>query len=114
MKFAEAGKRGPITYMQKVLEEGLRYEPETYVIEDEDGIKKYGKSKEHRPNPIVQMGMFMDGDGIPLAFSLFPVNANGQTSIKPLEEKILNESNIYSNKLSNDQKKELCDILYIV
>lgn len=33
----------------------------------------------------------MDGDGIPLAFSLFPGNANEQTSIKPLEEKILNE-----------------------
>lgn len=41
MKFAEAGKRGPITYMQKVLEEGLRYEPETYVIEDEDGTHSY-------------------------------------------------------------------------
>ena len=37
------------------------------------------------------MGMFMDGDGIPLVFSLFPGNANEQTSIKPLEEKILNE-----------------------
>ena len=62
-----------------------------FEIEDEDRIKKYGKSKEHRPNPIVQMGMFMDGDGIPLAFSLFPGNANEKTSIKPLEEKILNE-----------------------
>lgn len=41
MKFAEAGKRGPITYMQKILEEGLRYEPETYVIEDEDGTHSY-------------------------------------------------------------------------
>ena len=41
MKFAETGKRGPITYMQKVLEEGLRYEPETYVIEDEDGTHSY-------------------------------------------------------------------------
>lgn len=41
MKFAEAGKRGPITYMQKVLEEGWRYEPETYVIEDEDGTHSY-------------------------------------------------------------------------
>ena len=41
MKFAEAGKRGPITYMQKVLEEGLSYEPETYVIEDKDGIHRY-------------------------------------------------------------------------
>lgn len=41
MKFAEAGKRGPITYMQKVLEEGLSYEPETYVIEDGDGTHRY-------------------------------------------------------------------------
>ena len=41
-----------------------------FEIEQEDGSKKYGKGKEHRPNPIIQMGMFMDGDGIPLAFSL--------------------------------------------
>lgn len=41
MKFAEAGKRGPITYVQKVLEDGLGYEPETYVIEDETGTKRY-------------------------------------------------------------------------
>lgn len=64
-----------------------------FEIEQEDGIKKYGKSKEHRPNPIVQMGLFMDGDGIPLAFSLFPGNANEQTSLKPLEEKVLQEFN---------------------
>ncbi len=62
-----------------------------FEIEQEDGIKKYGKSKEHRPNPIIQMGMFMDGDGIPLAFSVFPGNANEQTSLKPLEEKVLSE-----------------------
>lgn len=62
-----------------------------FEIEQEDGIKKYGKSKEHRPNPIVQMGLFMDGDGIPLAFSLFDGNSNEQTSLKPLEEKITHE-----------------------
>ncbi len=62
-----------------------------FEIEQEDGSKKYGKSKEHRPNPIIQMGLFMDGDGIPLAFSLFPGNANEQTSLKPLEKKILGE-----------------------
>ena len=62
-----------------------------FEIEQEDGIKTYGKSKEHRPNPIIQMGMFMDGDGIPLAFSVFPGNANEQTSLKPLEEKVLSE-----------------------
>ena len=62
-----------------------------FEIEQEDGNKKYGKCKEHRPNPIIQMGLFMDGDGIPLAFSLFPGNANEQTSLKPLEEKVLSE-----------------------
>lgn len=62
-----------------------------FEIEQEDGSKKYGKSKEHRPNPILQMGLFMDGDGIPLSFSLFPGNANEQTSLKPLEKKVLNE-----------------------
>ena len=62
-----------------------------FEIEQKDGSKKYGKSKEHRPNPIIQMGLFMDGDGIPLAFSLFPGNANEQTSLKPLEKKVLGE-----------------------
>lgn len=50
------------------------------------GLRKRGKSKENRPNPIVQMGMFMDGDGIPLAFVVFPGNESEQTSLKPLEE----------------------------
>ena len=62
-----------------------------FEIEQEDGDKKYGKCKEHRPNPIIQMGMFMDGDGIPLAFSLFPGNMNEQKSLKPLEQKVLQD-----------------------
>lgn len=62
-----------------------------FEIEQAKTSKKYGKSKEHRPNPIIQMGLFMDGDGIPLAFSLFPGNANEQTSLKPLEEKVISD-----------------------
>lgn len=62
-----------------------------FEIEQEDGDKKYGKSKEHRPNPIIQMGLFTDGDGIPLAFSLFPGSQNEQKSLKPLETKILQQ-----------------------
>ena len=62
-----------------------------FEIEQEDGDKKYGKSKEHRPNPIIQMGLFTDGDGLPLAFSLFPGNQNEQKSLKPLETKILQQ-----------------------
>lgn len=41
MKFAEAGKRGPITYVQKVLEEGVKYQPETYDIQDGNGSIEY-------------------------------------------------------------------------
>ena len=62
-----------------------------FELEQEDGSKKYGKSKEHRPNPIIQMGLFTDGDGLPLAFSLFPGNQNEQKSLKPLETKILQQ-----------------------
>ena len=62
-----------------------------FEIEQEDGDKKYGKSKEHRPNPIIQMGLFTDGDGIPLAFSLFPGSQNEQKSLKPLEEKVIED-----------------------
>lgn len=62
-----------------------------FEIEQEDGAKKYGKSKEHRPNPIIQMGLFTDGDGLPLAFSLFPGNENEQKSLKPLESTILKQ-----------------------
>lgn len=41
MKFAEAGKRGPITYIENVLREGLKYKPETYIIEGENGTEQY-------------------------------------------------------------------------
>lgn len=62
-----------------------------FEIEQEDGDRRYGKSKEHRHNPIIQMGLFTDGDGIPLAFSLFPGNQNEQKSLKPLESQILQQ-----------------------
>lgn len=62
-----------------------------FEIEEESGLKRYGKSKEHRPNPIVTMGLFMDADGIPMAFDIFPGNRNEQTTLKPLESKILRD-----------------------
>ncbi len=62
-----------------------------FEIEQEEGLKQYGVSKEHRPNPIVQMGLFMDGDGIPLAFSINKGNTNEQLTLKPLEQKILSD-----------------------
>jgi len=65
-----------------------------FEIESEAGMKEFGKSKEHRPNPIVQMGLFMDADGLPLAFRLFNGSANEQPSLKPLEEQILRDFNL--------------------
>lgn len=62
-----------------------------FEIESEEEMKKYGKSKEHRPNPIVTMGLFMDADGIPLAFDLFPGNQNEQLTLKPLETKVIRD-----------------------
>jgi len=62
-----------------------------FEIEQEQGLKQYGYSKEHKPNPIVQMGLFMDGDGIPLAFSITKGNTNEQLTLKPLEQKILDD-----------------------
>lgn len=60
-----------------------------FEIEQESGMKKYGYSKEHKPNPIVQMGLFMDGDGIPLAFNITDGNTNEQKTLRPLEEQII-------------------------
>lgn len=73
----------------------LYYDCTNYYFETEaeDGIKKYGKSKEHRPNPIITMGLFMDADGIPLAFDIFLGNQNEQLTLKPLEKKIIKDFN---------------------
>ena len=62
-----------------------------FEIEQDDDLRKYGKSKENRPNPIVTMGLFMDADGIPLAFDIFPGNQNEQTTLKPLETKVVSD-----------------------
>lgn len=66
------------------------------------GLRKRGKSKENRPNPIVQMGMFMDMDGIPLAFVIFPGNESEQTSLQPLEEILNNQFGMNEYIVSTD------------
>jgi len=62
-----------------------------FEIEQEDGMQQYGYSKDHKPNPIVQMGLFMDGDGLPLAFDMTDGNINEQTTLKPLEKRIISD-----------------------
>lgn len=53
------------------------------------GLRRYGPSKEHRPNPIVEMGLFMDAQGLPLSMCIAPVSANEQTVAIPLEKKLV-------------------------
>ena len=53
------------------------------------GLRQYGPSKEHRPNPIVEMGLFMDKDGIPLTMGLYPGNMNEQKTVHELESKMI-------------------------
>ena len=62
-----------------------------FEIEEAEGIKQYGKNKENRPLPIVQMGLFMDGDGFPLAFVIDSGNTNEQITLKPLEKQIIKD-----------------------
>lgn len=60
-----------------------------FEIEEADELRRYGKSKQHQPLPLVGMGLFMDHDGIPLAFDIYPGNKNEQQTLKPLEKKII-------------------------
>jgi len=65
-----------------------------FESEHESGLRQYGMSKEHRPNPIVQMGLFMDVDGMPLAFDINPGNTSEQLTMRPLEQKLNDNFNI--------------------
>lgn len=83
---------------QKVLprdKELLYYDTTNYYFEIElqDDLRRYGKSKEHKPNPVVGMGLFMDGDGIPLACTIFP-GSNEKPTMLPLEKKIVQDFGI--------------------
>ena len=70
-----------------------------FEIDNEDDLRKYGISKEHRPNPIVGMGLFMDGDGLPLSCNIYPGNTNEQRTLIPEETKIINNFKLDNTKM---------------
>lgn len=107
-KFAEAGKRGPITYAENILREGLKYEPETYVVEDENGVhqykafliscanaSQYGNNAYIAPQASLTDGMmditilepFTVLDVPSLSFQLFNKTIDQNSRIKTLKEK---------------------------
>ena len=105
---------------QKILSRNTRvifYDCTNYYFEIEDndpvgkdprhpkrpeGIRRRGKSKEHRPNPIVQMGLLMDTDGIPLSFIIFPGNESEQPSLQKIEEMIAEKFGLNKFVISTD------------
>ena len=70
-----------------------------FEIECEDDFKKYGISKQHQPSPLVGMGLFMDGDGLPLSCNIYPGNQNEQKTLIPEETKIINNFKLDSTKM---------------
>lgn len=88
-----------------------------FEIEEEDDFCRYGKNKENRPNPIVQYGLFMDTNGLPIADITFEGNKNEQFSLRELEKQIEEDFqfskfivcadaglNGWENKIYNDKK----------
>ena len=70
-----------------------------FDIDIEDDLRRYGISKEHRPNPIVGMGLFMDGDGLPLSCNIYPGNQNEQKTLIPEETKIVDNFKLDTTKM---------------
>ncbi len=62
-----------------------------FEIDNEDSFRRKGVSKEHRPSPIVQMGLFMDDKGFPVTYDLFPGNTNDCKTFTPMSEKVRNQ-----------------------
>lgn len=70
-----------------------------FEIELDDEFRKYGINKQHQPKPRVGMGLFMDGDGIPLSFNIYPGNQNEQKTLIPEETKIVNNFKMDNTKM---------------
>ncbi len=69
-----------------------------FSINEEDDLRKYGKGKDHRPNPLVGMGLFMDSNGLPIAMNIFPGNENETKNLLPLQEKMIKDFNLENSK----------------
>lgn len=65
-----------------------------FEIDDNDDFRKKGVGKEHRPNPIVQMGLFMDSLGLPMCYDLFSGNTNDCLTLKPMVQELQKNYNI--------------------
>ena len=74
----------------KPKNEAIYYDVTNYYfeIDDNDDFRKKGVCKEHRSNPIVQMGLFMDSLGLPMCYDLFEGNTNDCLTLKPMVQEL--------------------------
>ena len=79
-----------IQQQYKPSNECIYYDVTNYYfeIDDNDDFRKKGVCKEHRPNPIVQMGLFMDSLGLPMCYKLFEGNTNDCLTLKPMVQEL--------------------------
>jgi len=85
-----------------------------FEIDDTDELRKKGVSKEHRPNPIVQMGLFMDAMGIPITFQLFPGNINDCLTLRPNLSRIQKEYGLGKVIIVADKGMNTGDNIYYI
>lgn len=85
-----------------------------FEIDEPDELRKKGVSKEHRPNPIVQMGLFMDAAGIPITFQLFPGNTNDCLTLRPNLSRIQKEYSLGKVIVVADKGMTTGDNIYYI
>ena len=69
-----------------------------FEINEEDDFRKYGKGKDHKPNPLVGMGLLMDGNGFPIATVIYPGNESETKKLIPLQEDVIKDFNLENEK----------------
>lgn len=69
-----------------------------FDINEETDFQKYGNGKDKKPKPLVGMGLFMDGHGLPIAMNIFPGNENETKHLIPLQEQIASDYNLSDKK----------------
>lgn len=96
-----------ITTAPTIFSSQSRLTPSVQKYEDGNetktvGLRQYGASKEHRPNPLVQIDMFIDKTGFPLAICINPGDINEQVTLIPIEKKKVEDMDVKKIEVCTD------------
>jgi len=94
----------------------INYNDEDLVDEEgniiEKGYRKRGPEKNHRPDPIVEMGLLMDATGLPLGYDLFPGNESEKLSLRPIVKRMKNSCNMQRTIVVADRGLNTSDNIF--